>query len=251
MVAIAHIDDSGLRRKTRTLAERAAPAGLEVARSGADHFVEFMVEKAPRDTRRYVRAWVQAGNQAGLTRRPVPPLQESRWQAQFLDALERQIERHVDRINTLQGMLDRWYYSKGRPLGSWARRKQREIERRTRYLIKAVEHLRRFQNASAPVLFFAGAEAAQFSGTGIWRDVRRRASTIRDKVYGGRGAVVEEGGEARIVLHNLEPHVTLVERRTRLVGRGRAAVKRYTDAVGKRQFLRNLGGRRVLAGELG
>ncbi|MCA9556527.1 MAG: hypothetical protein KC933_41265, partial [Myxococcales bacterium] len=156
MVALATVNDSPLRRKLDALRAAAGPAGLEAARSGADHFVAFMEEKAPRDTRRYVRAWLEAGNQAGLTRRTLPTLQKSEWQTRYLDALERQVERHIARINTLQGILDRWYYSKGRKLNRWARAKQAEINKRTKALQRAVEQLRRFHKAGSPVLFFAG-----------------------------------------------------------------------------------------------
>lgn len=242
---VANVDTSRLSRRLGEMHRQADAAALEVVRGGADLFVGFMAEHAPRDTVRYVRGWIEAGNSVGVgTKRNVPQLRESRWKLKVEQSLDRQIDRLVLQINKRAEILNAWYFSKGRPLDRWARKMQAEITRLSKALNRAVETKRKYLNAEGPVLafdLFSNGRRVR-TAAGKYRQLRQtmRQTTIRNQVYGGAGEIRLGADGPTVLLHNLEPHVTLVERKHRLILRAGAAVRRYTDARAKRVFMKEL-----------
>lgn len=237
-----NVNTSELERRLERYNQRATASGLAAAKVGAEHFVQWMNDFAPMDTGRYKRAWIEAGNAAGLTRRPLPRLIESRWKVKFEKALDAQIDRYIKKLERIYGVLDAWYYSKGRPLRKAGRKLEAEANRYKRRLAAAVEQKRRFLGAEAPVLVFDLFSNGRSYRAANGKSRFRRLTTVRDKIYGGDGKVLIEEGEGRVRLINREPHVRLVERRYRLIARANAAVRTRTDAHARRVFRRELEG---------
>lgn len=236
----ARIDTSVLRGKLAGLEQRADAAAAAVLLSGADTFVGFMDKFARRDTGRYVRGWIEAGNDLPIPQRRPPALKASRWEQKIRGALESQIDRLVKQINSLHGILDAWYYSKGRPLNAWARGKQAEVNRLTRRLERAVGQYREYLGADGPVIAF---DVFSQGRTKITREgvrKRLRLTTVRTKIYGGEGTLRAGPDGPSVILHNREPHASLVERRYRFVARARGMVRALTEAEGRRIATRHL-----------
>jgi hypothetical protein len=238
---VAKVDTSNLSRRLKGMRDGADSAALQVAKQGADMFVGFMNQHAPRDTGRYLAGWIEAGNAANVgPTRMAPALRDSRWAEKLEAALDRQIDRLVVQINAKAGVLDAWYFSKNRPIDSWARKKQFEIARLSRALQRAVETKKKYLNAEGPVIAFDIFSNGRRVRTASGSMKQLRQTTIRDKVYGGTGEIVQRDTGPVVMLHNREPHVTLVERKHRLITRANAAVRLDTEARGKRVFLQEL-----------
>ncbi len=238
---VAKVDTSNLSRRLKGMRDGADSAALQVAKSGANEFVGFMERHAPRDTGRYLAGWIEAGNaaQVGPTRM-APTLRDSRWASKAQAQIAAMVDRYVGEINAILGMLDAWYFRPNRPLDTWARGKQVKVARLTRALQRAVETQRKLQNAEGPVLVFDLFSNGRRVRTASGSIKQLRQTTVRDKIYGGAGEIVQRDTGPVVLLTNREPHVRLVERRYRLMARANAAVRMHTNARGKRVYLQEL-----------
>jgi hypothetical protein len=177
------VNRKGLERKLRAMANASPEAGEAAVKIMTERALRKVLERAPRDTARYVRGWAQAGNAAGIGGFLVPPLQKAKWFDTILRAIRKEERKwaHIVASNQREGRSDKW-----------TRRAERNLER-------AREQVARFDRAPEGAVI----------GFNILGG--KRAPTIRHTVYGGDGRVFRVGNRTYVSLHNKEPHATLVE----------------------------------------
>jgi hypothetical protein len=178
-------------------AAQASPAARRQALIILGHeVVADVLRRAPRDTNRFVNGWAHAGNAAGVGPFPIRPIEKAAKRDEILKKLTAQFDRW-DRLVRFR------YESKGRD-DKWARQARRRRD-------AAFEQLRRFAEAGDTAIAF---DLYDWQS----RKTKRALTTIRHKVYGGTGHIVAVGGNrSYLVLHNQEPHTTIVERRVRVM----------------------------------
>ncbi len=217
---------AGFRKKAAVneLARRRAAA--EAVKPLAAVFVDTMEIVAPRDTNRYVRAWQLAANDAGLPPRAVLPVRSSSKRAEWIKALEGQVDywaRQADKWQRLMTLYEQYDAAhptkkngeprKKRTATASYRRYRRLRDRAAREVKKADEILAEALASEGFLLFdkggFAPGRAARFGKR------KRFRTTIRAKVYGGEGSVMHIGPVTLVRLHNREPHASIVSRSAR------------------------------------
>lgn len=217
---------------------------------GLAHVREFVWQAnamSPRDTHRYVRGWQMAGRDLGVWA-AVEPVQKSARAELHIDVLERQITRLEVAIGHVEAgaaekrrLVDLWFTSRGRKLTPGGRRMQRDavaLETRARQMYKllgrAEEELAKYNGAEGAILIDAGKHGQghrvkpthRYGGDPArkYPNRSRRLTTVRDKVYGGQGSWQNLGGRRMVfTLHNMEPHASFVERKSRVRAKARAA----------------------------
>lgn len=181
-------DLSGLRREIGAIRSRGSAGRREAVVVMAGDFVTsaLAIANSIRDTNRYVNGWAQAGNAVGAGPFPVRPLRPSKYLAQARKALLEQIRK-----------FDQWAATERREKGKVSKRTQ-NLQRRSR------EELGKLTSTSI-VFGVRGGESN-----------RNLRVSVRDKVYGGTGQIIElnggpNGGQTIVLLHNKEAHSTIVE----------------------------------------
>lgn len=194
-------DISKMLAKHRAIVNAGPKARQAALREVAGPILAAVEAQAPRDTNRYVRAYMQAANQIGVGKAE-PPVQEGKFAEEFLTRLETQVSYWQTRYNQ--------YVNAGRT----KERYFRKIEKR---LTKAREQLQKW-NPSAIIIF--GRRSAK-GGNTLTRAI--------GEVYGGEGRFVESGNRTFLQLVNKEPHARIVE--TRHFGM-RSLLNRATKGTG-------------------
>lgn len=229
------VDTSVLRRKVQRVLSNRTGARRETALALAHAQVEFFVDQGPRDTNRFVNGWIQANNAAGLRRLAEKPLERSRIADKIITFLEEQAEYLRGAIAGTEKTLDAWYTSKGRKEDKWARRKRREVDR---LKIRLADTLAGIEAAAerAGVIILDANRALPFAESSF--RVRRRKSRVAGrqgsvilaraqlKVFGGTGRVVDLPNSTLVILHNKEPHASIVDRRFSLSTKARSELSR-------------------------
>lgn len=230
MKANLKVNTRGLSRLLRDM-ERAGPAAsLEAVKVMGREFAKVVLVLSPTDTHRYKRGWSEAINTAGIGPVSVPAIQKSQYAEKLLDRLEIQVDRFAARMENRRKAAEYWekvyqnrYARPGRK-GQWERDCATKRDRAVKnYEIAQKQHARaveQVKNFDPMGLVIWGRESTD----GKLR--MREVHTIRTKVYGGTGVTVARAGSAFIVLHNLEPHASIVEKQHRVVARAFAAVRR-------------------------
>ncbi len=201
--------------RSRLTADREAMVSL------AGDFVGNIARNAPRDTNRFVRSFVEAGEKIGVRGVPKPPIKASSRYQLYLKALVRQVARFDSLIAMWEGRAKNWYEAKGRTGEPYYRKIQNTIRSLERKRRRAFEELEKAKGNEA-IIFMD--EHGDIVGTNAYRG--RDVSTVRVKVYGGDGRIVVANGQVGAVLHSLEPHANLVERRFKVVAAAKAASRR-------------------------
>ncbi len=188
------IDSRVFRRKIRD-AVRASPearrAGLVLmGRSVAN----VIVRHSPRDTQRFVRSFVMAGNEAGVLTMPLPKLVPSRYLADHQNRLLRQYRKLV-------GFLVTWYGDVHFPT---RRKPDRWFHRLREAMLKAERQLAEMTETA---ILIGGRRSGVLS----------RLATVRREEHGGTGRWLDYAGRTYLELRSLEPHAAIVESRTRVV----------------------------------
>jgi hypothetical protein len=189
-----------------------------------------VVAVAPRDTARFVRAFCQASNQAGLGPMSEPALVASRHAARIFELISSQHEAAVLRVKKLEKHKEAWYPG-GPPKRSrtgYYRELVKKIEAAKKKALRTRTELHRLEE---------GGDATLMMGFLSGQTQRGRSMlTVRHKVYGGVGRVISMNGATIVEIINREPHARLVERRTGVlryaasVVRGALGLKVYTAA---------------------
>lgn len=206
----------GLKRRAKVFAASARHTRREAITRDGRLIVRVIERIAKRDTNRYVRAWLQAGNRAGLGPFTVPLVQRSKHWDEFLIKLEDQIKHFEASALKKRRLIDAWYTSKGRKLDGYGRKLESEAVKAEWRARRAWEELRKYIGSASPLFFAADAY--------VERGNQRKLSTVREKIYGGDGALTDMNGRTVLTLHNKEPHATIVERRYHTMAAALSAV---------------------------
>lgn len=237
------LDAKALRARLKRLTpEVLGQAAVETLRAVMGKTVDYMELLAPVSTGRYLAAWQRASNQAGCwaqgvpnpsgTGRAVRAVRANPLRDQIIQNWGIQIEQIRARLIEIEGVLDAWYYSQGRPLNRWARLKAAQARTLERRLARSIEELRRFEADEGALVFntkIVSTTDADLRGRSGKAGVklllvrgRTFFSTRQQMADPGRGLVVVQGARAELWLVNREPHARIVEQRTGLAGRARA-----------------------------
>lgn len=194
-------------RMNRVLANRSDARTVALTEL-VEGFVREVIKTAPRDSNRFVRAYQMAGNDLGFGPFAVAIVTDSRYKAN---------------LRRLQNQVNKWEYI--------VRRYEREG--RTQY--KGVKKTGPDQGYVKAKRFLKRAELelSKLDETSLVIGGRRgargvsRLSTVRSKVYGGRGSWIVAGGSTIARVHNMEPHASIVQRNTRVVSNALWKVGRF------------------------
>lgn len=222
----AKLNTDGFMGKMRALASaRRVKARTTAAAAGALVFTETIMQSARRDTNRYVRGWAIANNEAGLPAVPVPAVQRSKYADTYLKILGDQVDAFSYRVAQLERLIEDRFRSTGRPMrGVYYQELYRKLEgpRGARMrLERAREELAKAAKRhamNAPDYLFIGL----YNKDGVYTPIKgaktrgrtaRQLATIRTKVYGGAGRAIVNDAQSVFILHNLEPHASILESR--------------------------------------
>lgn len=159
---------------------------------------------APRDTNRYVRGWMEAGNAAGVGRFHVPGLNRA--------------SRYMQIKKRLSDEIEWWSYIVMRNRNQVPPRHDKWANQAERRLARAQEEYKRFFQAEGGAVIGINV----YSALGGSKPVR-----ALPKIYGGTGRIISlEAGRGTVVqLHNKEAHASMVERNTRCMSRAYSAFR--------------------------
>lgn len=221
---------SGLDRKLAAVQAEMRGAALELVRQQAGAFVRFTQLAAPRDTNRYVRGWAQAGNAAGVVGAPFAEaeLQPSKYRGRLIFRLELQVADYERLLKYWRDIIENRYKAQGRT-GKWLADAEKQRNRTQRRLERAQEELQKFQSNDYALVIFR----KQNKSGGL-------TVTTREQVKGGTGSVEWAGDRPFILLHNREPHASIVEKQHRVVARGRVYAKTLGGQLYGRSYLARL-----------
>lgn len=206
------VNTSRWKARSRAINAARRRARVLAVKTSAASFVRAVTALAHADTGRWRRAWIDAGNTAGVTSMALPPLRESQFARKFKGVLRRSIRRNRFFLNQAA--------RRGEGEKPWMFRARAQIERDTRLLAQLQP----------------GAIAMNLFGGG-------REPRIIQRVYGGTGAIYSSTDSVVIVLRSLEPHAAIVESRfgtirAALAASGRAgtmvAASRYRAEILRR-----------------
>ena len=236
------VQTENLRRKIAATQKVADIAKADAAEPLGGAFIEAVVELTPKDTNRLANAWIDAGNKAGISDRPLMPLNRSSRHDEYLRQLQEEMVGFATLISRAQGWID--YYERldrtdgikkdGTPRKK--RTRQRYYKKQLRYKAKAEQRLDRvieeYEKAlgSDHIIFFNREDFIQ-------RKSNRSFSTVRDIVYGGSGRVFFDGTRMVIELISHEPHGNPVEKHPHL-GHPVATAKQLVRSAGIRPVSR-------------
>lgn len=221
-MARASVDNTRLMAKIKATQAVARLAAHEGGRALGGAFVAAVEPLSPRDTNRYVRAWIDAGNRAGVTSMPLPPVVASRNQDRYIEKLRAQVEFWAGRVRYARGRMaqyEQWDAAapprrdgspRAKRVAQPYYKKMKRLEQTSlRRLQRAGEELAKAQQGGDGFLFFDAEGVVQ-------RRQGRKLSTVREKVYGGTGRVWQAGTRIVVELRNREPHGVIIERHPHL-----------------------------------
>jgi hypothetical protein len=224
----ANVNTLGLQKRLAGLNATAPEAGEVAVKLMAEEFVSHALSISPRDTNRYVRGWVEAGNKSGVGSWPLPPLIDSKFADKLAVRLELQLAKNEGRQRQEQAAVKYWadlhekrYLSQGRT-DKWERsllKKKRESEARLEKVTALVERAReQLKKYHAGAIVIWGKKTKREFSLG-------QLATVRESTYGGDGQVIKNGFQTLVLLHNLEAHASIVEKRWRVVARSGARMR--------------------------
>lgn len=212
-------NSAGLQKRNERMLHRRQAAREVGIRALVQPALHQVVRDAPRDTRRYVTGWIQAGNGAGVSTYPLLPIRTSRFAEQFEERLKDQAQKlgylvgnAERRVKRMRGILFNWYEKWGRKDAS-ARKFRAEVRKAEAAYQKLEQSYRRAKEEYAAYVKSRGEAVVIFGGKG-----RTLKITTRPKVYGGFGRVYSDADKTVMVLHNKEAHASIVESRSRSGG---------------------------------
>jgi len=216
---MAKVDLRKFRERIRLLEETGREADRAVIEALGGFFVDTVTGLTPKDTNRAANGWIQAGREAGVTRRAMLPYLASSRRAVWIARLEEEIVQRERTIGRMQARLEGAKAEDAKKAGlrrldgeAYARRENqrwfKDMERRLRL------YKRRLKRSHEELAKANGAESFVFFDQRF--DARRSFSTVRVPIYGGTGRIESDAFGDRIELINREPHVRLIERNPNL-----------------------------------
>jgi hypothetical protein len=215
------LDSSGMKRRNREMIGRTKRARREALRDGVRVLVLNLQRYSPQDTRRYVRAWSVAGKDAGSTGFPMPEIKATSRKAEYESRLYSQLAAAEKRVKKLGDLKWTWYDSKPeRAKTGYYNTLVKDLRRAEKRVEQAKEQIE-LANTSETFILIGGRKGKRGSGL----------ATIRTKIYGGHGQILETSQGTAVRLVNKEPHAKIVERRSKSL---RLASRVAASAVGVR-----------------
>jgi len=214
--------DAFLRRARTQAPRRTSSERTSAAAVGAHAFGVFIQRASRRDTNRFVRGWAIANNLTGLPSLPVPNVVPSRHAATYLKILGDQVDAFSAMVGKYEYLIESRFRRVNRPMrGKYYNELSSALTRAYTRLERAREELRsaaRKHSLNIPDYLFIGlynkdGQYRPMIGKNTRGRTARQLATIRTKVYGGTGRAVINDYQSVFVLHNREPHVTLLEAR--------------------------------------
>lgn len=221
--------------------ERGAPmVALAGLKQVGNAFGRALITLSPADTNRYRRAWAIAANEAGVGPFAVPEVVPSKYNERLKERLELQAERWQRIAEDKRKSAEYWqrvyenrYAREGRR-GKWERDCAAKRDKAAKIAEKAAKVAARAREEADMIrpdsIVIWGRRKKAPGGKGYLsaaEDLRiGRLATVRVKVHGGTGYVVATSRGGYIILHNLEPHASIVEKNSRVVSRASAQVRR-------------------------
>lgn len=233
-VITAQLDYTEFVRRANALRTEEVRAREDAARDGTSAAMRYIFSHARRDTRRFVRGWSMANNMAGLPSLPVENVKVSNYADKYLQILGDQVDTYAARIGQLEYLIESRFRRTGRAMtGRYYQELSTKLTREYVRLERARQELRdaaRRHELNIPDYLFMGVfnyrgQYVAMKGTKTKGKTARQLATIRTKVYGGRGKRYHSEEGTYYVLHNLEPHTTLVERRDHVVAEAMVIAK--------------------------
>lgn len=202
------VDLSGFNRKLANLKASLPGASAVALQRVMRPAMGAIIGAVAIDTHRMVRGFQIAANQARLGPFSVDAVARSGRSEQYVRKLEAQAEKAAKRLS----MWLRWrdhYIQKNRTRQPYFQKIMRELDASRRSSAAWV-----YERVLEEIRKYAATE-----GTGVVIENRGRAVslTVRDKVYGGSGAMVLTPTGVYVIIRNLEPHAIIQERRRRTV----------------------------------
>ena len=191
---------------------RAAPKSrTQAALAMVEQMAGALDERSPKDSNRYVRAWLQAVNDLGI-RVPIPVLRVSKHRKELAEVLALQVSKIAAHRARLAGQKEHWYDRVQRKPDKFYRKLERGIRKADERLAKAQEQARACELDENAIVMMRGSSAAL---AGYQRHLSGDAlmATIRQKVYGGAGRLANTQTATIILLHNMEPYARALEKR--------------------------------------
>ena len=152
-----------------------------------------IVRRWPKDTGRSNRAWAEAARKAGIASPPMTTLKKSR----DSDAIQVRLEYQVSKWEGI--------------VRNYGDRRDKHYRKAVRIRDRARETLANFLAAEDPAILIGGRKVTKRFGVS-------NLASVRTTVFGGTGRIIEHQGETIVEMHNKEPHASIVERRTKVVG---------------------------------
>lgn len=208
-------DLSKLAAELSLLAKQGPGASREAVKVMGRDFIEECIRLSPRDTRRYVNGWIQAGNAAGVGIFPAEAIQPSRVGEKLRQFFLKQFQEWdwIVKRYEREGRQDKWY--------------RKAVKLRDR----AAEELAKYTETAIAI----GVRVVDGRAFSVGKG--RNLATVRNKIYGGTGSIVRNGRETLINLHNLEAHASIVEWSSRVKARAAARSRAFgARSVGRKYF---------------
>ena len=230
----ASMDYSEFTRRAKALQTQEVYAREQAARDGTSAAMRHIFSHARRDTRRFVRGWAMANNMAGLPALPVENVKVSNYADKYLQILGDQVDTFAARAARLEYLIESRFRRTGRAMrGRYYNELSGELTRTLVRLEKARGELKeaaRRHELNIPDYLFMGVfnyrgQYVPMKGTKTKGKTARQLASVRVKVYGGWGRRYHSLEGTYYVLHNREPHTTLVERRDRVVAEAMVIAK--------------------------
>lgn len=218
---IGGADVDGLMRSIRKLKEAGnGGPSKEAARAFATEWLKSVASLAPRDTNRYIRGWLLGAADVEISVEEIPPLQPSRYSEYYAKYLRDQARAVLTEIVELRERMRNWFEIPGKPPTQWYLDAERRVRKLARRLQRANEEIAKYEDVEIAGTALVMDARVQMSG---WKSaagryfaqqamVASKLATVRNRIYGGRGAFVKAPSGAWFVqLINLEAHATIVE----------------------------------------
>lgn len=222
------VDTSVLDAKLAKLRANRIDARRESTAVLANEVIRFIVDKAPRDTNRYVRGWQQAQNdisRGGTTVAPVPlsVIKPGRYAAGILTRIRKQSSYWTAVRIKLQHRVDDLRRAGVKDNGPRMTRALATLEKVKAIEERAKESLRFMQenpDTATHAILIGGKRTQNPYAFG-------RLARVDAKFHGGFARFYSVGNQTYIEVKNLEPHANIVESRTQLMRTALGAVKAY------------------------
>lgn len=226
-----NVDTSKAQAKMRGLLAGSQASRLAAVKEMTRTVLKNIETIAPRDTNRYVRGWMQAGNAAGLGPFMIPPLNRASNLNHILESIAQQRDYW-------EYIVDR-YHHQGRH-DSWAAKAERRLAQAQEQVDKFVQ-----SNEGAVIAI------------NLYSNYTMKGKAIRvlNKVYGGTGKVIDRPDATFVQLHNREPHTSIVEKNKKVLNRASQMFRSSGLARVKGKYLEralqaaNGGGAAIVSGQ--